>query len=162
MKLLNIFIIATLLLTLQSCIKSEAPNAEADILTCEVDGNVLIRKPVIQNTEIKLYVNAWDNVKNLAPRFTLTQGATISPTSGTVRDFSTPQTYVVTSEDGKWQKTYKVSFLSNNIIVQYSFENTRTSKGYYVFFDTAVSGQEMDWSSGNAGFKLTNLWGTIL
>ena len=161
MKFLNIFTIATLLLILQSCIKSEAPNAEADILTCEVDGNILIRKPVIQNTEIKLYINAWDNVKNLAPRFTLTQGATISPTSGTIRDFSTPQTYVVTSEDGKWQKTYKVSFLSNNIIAQYSFENTRTSKGYYVFFDTAVSGQEMDWSSGNAGFKLTNLWGTI-
>ena len=55
----------TLLLTLQSCIKNEAPNAEADILTCEVDGNVLIRKPVIQNTEIKLYVNSLDNVKNL-------------------------------------------------------------------------------------------------
>lgn len=162
MKVLKIFTIAALLLILQSCIKNEAPNAEADILTCEVDGNILIRKPMIQNTEIKLYVNAWDDVTNLSPRFTLTQGATISPTSGTTRDFSTPQTYVVTSEDGKWQKTYKVSFLSNNnIIAQYSFENARTSKGYYVFYDSSVSGQEMDWSSGNAGFKLTNFWGTI-
>lgn len=155
MKLLNIFIIATLLLSLQSCIKSEAPNAEADILTCEVDGNVLIRKPVIQNTEIKLYVNAWDNVKNLAPRFTLTQGATISPTSGTVRDFSTPQTYVVTSEDGKWQKTYKVSCFTNDIIAHYHFENARITDGYYTFYDTSVSGQEIAWSSGNAGFKFT-------
>lgn len=155
MKLLNIFIIATLLLTLQSCIKSEAPNAEADILTCEVDGNVLIRKPVIQNTEVKLYVNSLDNVKNLAPRFTLTQGATISPTSGTTRDFSTPQTYVVTSEDGKWQKTYKVSCFTNDIIAHYHFENARITDGYYTFYDTSVSGQEIAWSSGNAGFKFT-------
>ena len=46
MKVLKIFTIAALLLILQSCIKNEAPNAEADILTCEVDGNVLIRKPL--------------------------------------------------------------------------------------------------------------------
>ena len=105
MKLQNFFIITASLFTLQSCIKSEAPNAEADILTCEVDGNLLIREPIIQNTEVKLYVTDLDKVKTLAPRFTLTQGATISPTSGTARNFSTPQTYVVTSEDGNWQKT---------------------------------------------------------
>ena len=74
MKLQNFFIITALLLTLQSCIKSEAPNTEADILTCEVDGNLLIREPIIQNTEVKLYVTDLDKVKNLAPRFTLTQG----------------------------------------------------------------------------------------
>ena len=162
MKLQNIIITIASLFTLQSCIKSEAPNTEADILTCEVDGNLLIREPIIQNTEVKLYVNAWEDVKNLAPRFTLTKGATIEPTSGTIRNFSTPQTYTVTSEDGKWKKTYKVSFLSNDaIITQFHFENARTSDGYYVFFDTTASGQEMTWSSGNAGFKLTKLFGTI-
>ena len=156
MKLQNFFIITALLFTLQSCIKSEAPNTEADILTCEVDGNLLIREPIIQNTEVKLYVTDLDKVKNLAPRFTLTQGATISPTSGTVRDFSTPQFYVVTSEDGNWQKTYKVSCLTNEIIAHYHFENARVTDGYYTFYDTSVSGQEIAWSSGNAGFKFTN------
>ena len=89
MKLQNIIITIASLFTLQSCIKSEAPNTEADILTCEVDGNLLIREPIIQNTEVKLYVTDLDKVKNLAPRFTLTQGATISPTSGTALNFST-------------------------------------------------------------------------
>ncbi|GJH39504.1 hypothetical protein RCZ04_00540 [Capnocytophaga sp. HP1101] len=156
MKLHNIIITTTLLFSLQGCIKSEAPNAEADILTCEVDGNLLIRQPIIQNTEVKLYVNDLDKVKNIAPRFTLTEGATISPTSGTVRDFTTPQSYVVTSQDGNWQKMYKVSCLTNEIIAQYHFENARITDGYYTFYDTSISGEEIAWSSGNAGFKFTN------
>ena len=43
---------------MSSCIKDEALNAEADILSCEVSEGILIRKPVILNDEIKLYVNS--------------------------------------------------------------------------------------------------------
>lgn len=104
-----------------SCIKDEAPNAEADIISVKVDGITLLRQPEVSNNEIKMY-NGWDDVTKLAPTFTITDGATIEPASGTVRDFTTPQTYTVTSQDGQWKKVYTVSFISNDIVTHYSFD----------------------------------------
>lgn len=112
-------VMAGFAMLMSSCIKDEALNAEADILSCEVSEGILIRKPVILNDEIKLYVNSWDDVTNLAPKFTLTEGATIEPASGTTRDFSTAQTYKVTSQDGQWSKVYKVKFISGGIPTDY-------------------------------------------
>ena len=49
-------------------------------------------------------------MSQLAPQFRLTPGATISPESGSLQDFSKGAvTYTVTSEDGKWTRTYTVS-----------------------------------------------------
>ena len=61
---------------LSSCIKEEALNAEADITNITVKGTELIRKPVITNNTIQLYVNGWADVTHLAPVFNLTEGAT--------------------------------------------------------------------------------------
>lgn len=94
----------SLVLSLTACIKDEAPNQEADIVTAKVDGeNLLIREPVITNNEVKFFVNGGNDLTQLAPKFELTPGATIEPASGTVRNFMTPQTYTVTSEDGQWK-----------------------------------------------------------
>jgi hypothetical protein len=41
-------------------------------------------------------------VNSLAPQITLSPNATVNPASGTARDFSAPQTYRVTAEDGTW------------------------------------------------------------
>ena len=60
-----------------SCIKDEPLNAEADITGITVDGPELIRQPVITNNEVHFYVNGWEDVTHLAPKFTLTEGATI-------------------------------------------------------------------------------------
>lgn len=152
-----------------SCIKDEAANAEADIVACAVSGNLLIREPVITNTEVKLYVNGWEDLTNLAPTFTLTAGAMIEPAGGTMRDFTTPQTYTVTSQDRQWKKTYKVSFISESPATEYHFENIRyyeykdewdptaePRKFYHIFYDRTIEGADMDWSSGNAGFMITN------
>lgn len=98
-----------------SCIKDEPLNAEADITGITVDGPKLIRQPVITNNEVHFYVNGWEDVTHLAPKFTLTEGATIEPASGTERDFTQSQVYTVTSQDGKWKKTYKVSFTSDDV-----------------------------------------------
>lgn len=44
------FIVCLLLgITLVSCIRDEALNAEADILTCTVPGDILKRDPIIEN-----------------------------------------------------------------------------------------------------------------
>lgn len=152
-----------------SCIKDEAANAEADIVACAVSGNLLIREPVITNTEVKFYVNGWEDLTSLAPTFTLTEGATIEPASGTKRDFTSPQTYTVTSQDGQWKKTYKVSFISGSPATEYHFENIKyyeyadmwnptaePQKKFHIFYDRTIEGTDMEWSSGNAGFMITN------
>lgn len=87
-----------------SCIKDEAPNAEADILSCKIPVEILKREPIIQNNSITLMVKPTTDIKHQAPELTLTEGATITPPSGTELDFTDPQKYVVTSESGKVEK----------------------------------------------------------
>ena len=50
----------------------------------------------------------------LAPTFTLTAGATCNPVSGTPRNFTTPQTYTVTSSDSQQVSVYTVSIANGN------------------------------------------------
>lgn len=166
----TLFRLALLLLLVPSlcaCIRDEALNSEADILSCSVDSIELVQQPVITNDEVRLYVNAWDDVTSLAPTFTLTEGATIEPASGTVRDFTEPQEYTVTSQDGKWQKTYTVSFLNTDVATSYHFENMRyytytdswtgeTKDYFHILYETRDDGTIMDWASGNSGFMITN------
>ena len=54
----------------------------------------------INGSNITLYVPVSTNVKAVAPTFDLARFATAVPASGTVRDFSTPQTYTITAQDG--------------------------------------------------------------
>ncbi|MFF6785306.1 family 43 glycosylhydrolase [Streptomyces sp. NPDC012510] len=61
-----------------------------------------------KDSKVVLPLTAGSDVKALAPEFTLAHGATISPASGTLRDFSEPVTYEVTGSDGK-KRTWTVS-----------------------------------------------------
>ena len=114
--------LASLILTiglLASCIQDEALNTEADIETITLPGDVMNRQAVFGDAitladgtriyPITLYVKRDTKVTALAPELTLTEGATVQPASGTTLDFSQPQTYTVTSQDGQWQRTYRVS-----------------------------------------------------
>ena len=104
MKLNKLFILYSLLgILMTSCIQDEALNAEADIETCTAPGDILNREPIIENDKITLIVKKGTDVTALAPKFTLTPGATITPESGSTLDFSQPQYYEVTSEDRKWK-----------------------------------------------------------
>lgn len=151
-----------------SCIKDEALNTEADITGVTVEGTTPIRPAVITNNEIRFYVNGWEDLRNVALNFTLTDGATMEPANGTVRDFSQPQTYTITSQDGQWRKTYRVSFLSDNVPNEFHFDdikwheykdefddNAEVQRLYQIFTDKTAEGQEVDWGSGNAGFMIT-------
>ena len=66
-----------------SCIREEAPNAEADILSCRLPGVVMTTSPIITNNSINIFVGPGTDISSLAPEFTLTPGATIDPPSGT-------------------------------------------------------------------------------
>ncbi|MFH9887244.1 family 43 glycosylhydrolase [Streptomyces luteogriseus] len=59
---------------------------------------------------ITLPMKAGTDLTALAPEFTLAQGASISPASGTAHDFTEPVTYEVTGSDGR-KRTWKVSAL---------------------------------------------------
>jgi len=154
MKLFRPMVLAMMAgLLLSSCIKEEALNAEADITDVMVDGTTLVRKPVITNNEVLFYVNGWEDLTNLAPMFKLTEGAKIEPESGTKLNFTQPQSYTVTSQDGQWKKTYKVSFVSNDVATDYHFETLKvdsTSK-YHTFVDKTADGNLAEWGSGNSG-----------
>lgn len=57
MKLNKLFILYSLLgILMTSCIQDEALNAEADIETCTVPGDILNREPIIENDKITLIV----------------------------------------------------------------------------------------------------------
>lgn len=163
MKLKTWMFVCLLSVLAAACIKDEAPNAEADIVTCTLSGDVLNRDPIIENNKVTLYVKKTTNVGALAPEFTLTPGATITPASGTTLDFTRPQSYIVTSEDRKWQKTYSVEVTTSGITnTRYGFENVRffsDTSGepkYQIFYETDQYGKEiMTWASGNPGFALT-------
>lgn len=140
---------------LASCIKSEAPNSEADILACIVPREILKADPMIENKSILIMVNKGTNVTAVAPEFKLTPGATIEPASGTARNFTTPQEYIVTSEDKKWSKTYKISFTDDDIKTIYHFEDTLKRNKYYIFAEKENNKVIMEWASGNGGFAIT-------
>ena len=167
MRISHWMLLLSVMLTAVSCIRKEALNAECDIIAVTLPDDDLNRRPIIENDRVTLIVKNHVNVTELAPEFQLTPGATIVPPSGTRRDFTDPQTYVVTSEDGEWHKTYTVTVQRNNAInLKYSFEDirtVRTSQGgsYDEFLSVTVDEQThrrdtMFWASGNPGFALTN------
>lgn len=159
MKSIPSFIIIIYSILCISCIKDELPNAEADILTCEVDHQILKKDPIIQNERIQILVKSYVDLTEQAPFFTLSAGATISPASGTARNFILPQLYTVTSEDGLSKKIYEVSYITSAVGSKYEFEHVKIENGKYdVFYEVDQNNQSiMDWGSGNAGFSLTGV-----
>ncbi len=147
-------------LSLVACIREQAPNAEADILTCTVSGDLLKTEPEISNESVTLIVRSDADITALAPVFTLTPGATIVPESGTALDFSTPRQYTVTSEDRQWSKTYEVRCVVSGLSTDYHFETIRmepTNGRFQIFYDDIAGGEIMEWASGNGGYALTGV-----
>jgi hypothetical protein len=150
-----------------SCIQSELPNAEADILECNIfdmPKNAL-NGIIIEKSAVKIWVKPDTTVGVITPRFVISDGATIFPASGTPRNFadSAQYTYTVTSQDRKWQKTYKVMLLSH-VLTQTSFDFEHYEKAietanFHQFYEqTDEEGKQYIWASGNEGFYYTNLY----
>ncbi len=98
---------------------------EADIETATIpEATTLLQdEPVIGDNTIIFKLKEFTGVYRFAPEFTLTPGASIKPASGTQLDFTQPQKYTVTSEDGAWTKVYTVSFVADDTQKRsYSFE----------------------------------------
>ena len=154
-----------------SCIQDEALNTEADIEHITLPGDVLNRDAEFGDAiyeadgtpvyPIILYLKKGTDIVRLAPELKLTPGATVEPPSGTPRNFRTPQYYTVTSEDGKWQRRYRIEVSSTSAIgTFYHFEDVRLGGGgkYHIFSETDDKGEErLAWSSANPGYALTDI-----
>jgi len=150
------------LLLLSSCIKGEPRNTEADIVRCILPADILKSEPTIDDNSVQVFVVGGVDMKKLAPEFELTPGATISPESGTERDFTEDQQYTVTSEDGAWQKTYRVSITQSDMQTKYDFENWKKQGSYVIPYEIMGDQIQNIWSSGNSGFALTGGGGSLL
>lgn len=155
--LFSIGIIFTSATLFPSCIREEALNSEADIIECIVDNQILKREPIIQNDKITLMVKASTDLKKQAPEFIITEGASISPESGTIHDFTTPQSYTVISEDKQWKKTYAIAYIRDELSTVFHFEDTipESNHKYYIFAEKVDGYVSMEWASGNIGFLFT-------
>ncbi len=160
-------------MALTSCFKDEPLNAEADIERVVV--NVAqpeqlffqitdtARDVLSTDNNIVFTVRGHADLTALAPRLVLTPGATVEPASGSVHDFSNgPVTYVVTSQDGRWQRRYTIAFQRHLVIVndtiKYDFEHFElepAGKKYYIWYNQDAAGQLVqEWASGNPGYKI--------
>jgi autotransporter-associated beta strand protein len=76
------------------------PSPARDILTFDFPG---LPATVFSGTNISVTVPYGTDVSALAPIHTISPLASCAPASGTVRNFTTPQTYTVTAQDGSTQ-----------------------------------------------------------
>ena len=170
----QLIVSAIFALALSSCFKDEAPNAECDIIeaSLHVDNptdifynptDTLVRV-LYTDDNISFSVRRKADLTSLAPTFRITDGATISPASGSVHDFSKgPVTYTVTSEDKEWSRSYKVSFIpvirTSKDTLSFNFEDYHldSKDKYYIWCEKHEDGNMYDdWATGNAGYGLTN------
>lgn len=157
-----------------SCFGSEPDGCEADIETVMLHvanpGDFFFQPTdsmqVVFSTDtiITFAVRNHVDVTALAPVFTLSPGATVTPASGTTHDFSMgPVVYTVTSQDGKWKRHYRVSVIPTAIVVAdtlcYDFEHFEldpASQRYYIWHNVLPDGTlGNDWSTANAGYRIS-------
>lgn len=80
-------------------------DSEANITSFKIGDAV----GVITDTAIAVEVPYGTDVTKLKPTIVISKDATVSPKSGTQKDFTNPVSYVVTAEDGTTKQTYTVT-----------------------------------------------------
>ncbi len=168
MKLHNLFTIILLgsLFALTACSSDDDNlNSEADIIEASIENQeeLLQNTPSITNEKVTFTLKNSPENYNFSPEFTLSSGASIEPGNGVELDFTNDQTYVVTSEDQQYSKTYTISFVydeeSNTDNYRlFSFEEVSSDNegNYHEFYETNSSNQKIyNWGTGNPGFSVT-------
>lgn len=173
---LYLLLVAAACMAMTACFKDEPLNAECDIERAWIHydrpgecvwnlSDTIISNVYSADSIITFKVKAGTDRAHLAPQFAVTAGAALTPASGTERDFSCgPLTYTVTSEDGNWQRTYRVEFVEEHRTtrdtINYDFEHVSWSTGslkYYIWSELREDGTEANiWASGNGGFAISN------
>ena len=157
-----------------SCFGDEPDGCEADIETVTLhvtspedfffQATDSIQTVFSTDSVITFAVRSSADVSALSPVLTLSPGATVSPASGSTHDFSQgPVIYTVTSQDGKWQRHYRVYVVPTMVTVadtlNYDFEHyeleTATQR-YYMWHNVLPDGSlGNDWATANAGYRIS-------
>ena len=166
----NILCIAlmTLVLSLSSCIREEALNAECDVLSADAawfkENNLLNGDVKITNNEIIFIINKeakLDTMPEPEIVFQLTPGARIEKDSTKRNKDGIFQYYTTYSEDGNWSKQYIAKFIKLPPLDEdhvFSFEHfeLNSNNKYNIWYEINNNGIRSDlWASGNAGFMFT-------
>ena len=177
MKHISLFLSTLLTLCLaSSCIKDEPLNAECDITGVEQawldeHKDILVGTPILTNDHVAFNIKKGTDRSQLSPLFTLTEGARITARvdgsevegNGLTRNFSSPQTYTVHSQDGQWHKDYTVAFNFPRPIETMSFEHfaLESTGRYQTWFEVdptdTQNPQRNYWASGNGGYALVGI-----
>ncbi|QOV89582.1 autotransporter-associated beta strand repeat-containing protein [Humisphaera borealis] len=86
-------------------VKTRAASDAKEMLTFEMAATPGI---TISRDQVTAYLPSYSSLKELAPKFTLSPFATAVPSSGTFLDFTRPQRYRITAQDGS-SRTVTVS-----------------------------------------------------
>lgn len=152
-----LFSCITVFLFLQSCIKDAPQNPEADIESFILDTTQITSAPVIDQAgkKILLFLNENAYQKGVAPILKLSQGATVSPTSGDTIHFDQQVSYTVTSQSGANKKTYTVDVVTVGNWT-FNFEKWGLQPDNKYEFPLEEDGVQI-WSSGNPGIALAGV-----
>lgn len=147
------------LVCLQSCIKDEPANPEADIETFTVNPQSLTGSVFIDqaNRKVQLYLKPEAYRSGIAPTLTLSAGATVTPASGDSIFFNGadhPQ-YTVTSASGDNKKTYTVEVVTVGQW-NWSFEKWAVNDKDQYYYPVEPDGGVV-WSSGNPGIAFSGV-----
>ncbi len=88
---------------------SVAPSSQAAILSFtlpEQTGDAIINN---ETNSIQINVDPLSNLTNLTPTISISENASINPSSGIEQDFSSPVQYTVTAQDGVSQRVWTVT-----------------------------------------------------
>ncbi len=170
-------LILFLVTVLSSCIADEPLNMECDIVAVdsvwmEKNAAVLHGNPTVSNNSVTIWVKQGTNRSAFAPEFIVTEGASLTcllngqevPANGTLHDFSAPQIYKVTSEDGQWSKHYTVSFAYPSVLNHLGFEHVgkeadkeRFCTWYEIDAADTENPERNYWATGNPGYAMCGL-----
>lgn len=109
----------------------------------------------IRNDEVNVFVTDDVDISKIRPIIEVTSGATITPASEEIQDFSQgPVKYTVVSEDQNYSKEYTVRMIRlSSVNLKFDFENwEKTSQGFYKMMVKTEEGYSVPlWDSGNPG-----------
>ncbi len=170
MKKLVILLLVVLVFACKEEDNVLSDKAEIEDFKVETSGNFTPDK-IYLNTEegkIKAYTNKdfedSDFPVSFSPQISVSQGATVTPASGTQVNFSQPEDfvkYVVVSEDGNIVSEY-IFTIGDRQIPNAGFENwfMETGMNGKPFQQPGAYGESTVWATANMGTSIYSIYGT--
>lgn len=159
MRKLTLVAIASSMLLCTSCIKDELPGIDADIEEVVFENTDGVLNVTYRHSEIDIYIDeSRIDPSDMTLSAIISDGASITPSPAAIKDYTTPVTYTVTSEDGKWSNDWVITVISNDLPTYYDFENWYQPYGkkYMMPFENIGSEEQPMqlniWACGNEAY----------